>query len=49
MAHWERPSCWERLKAKGEGGQSLRWLNSFTNSMDVTEQTVGDSEGNGML
>ena len=19
-AHWKRPRCWERLKAKGEGG-----------------------------
>ena len=28
--------CWERLKAKGEGGwQRLRWLDSFTDSMDM--------------
>ena len=20
ISHWKRPSCWERLKAKGEGG-----------------------------
>ena len=34
--HWKRSWCWERLKAKGEAGwQSMRWLKSITNSMDV--------------
>ena len=29
--------CWERLKAKGEGGwQSTRWLDSCTDSMDTS-------------
>ena len=32
--HWERPWCWGRLKAKREGGQRIRWLNSIMNSMD---------------
>ena len=31
--HW----CWERLKAKGEGGpQRMRWLDSITDSMDMS-------------
>ena len=33
--HWKRPWCWERLKAKGEGGNRMRWLVSITNSMDM--------------
>ena len=33
--------CWERLKAKGEGGwQRLRWLDSFTDSMDMNLSKV---------
>ena len=27
--------CWERLKAKGEEGGSLKWLGSITDSMDM--------------
>ena len=28
LTHWKRPWCWERLKTKGEGWQSMRWLDS---------------------
>ena len=30
-----RPRCWERLKAKGEGGDRVRWLDGITDSVDV--------------
>ena len=34
--HWKRPWCWERLKAKGEGGrQRRRYLDSITDSVDM--------------
>ena len=33
--HWERPWCWERLKA-GEGDNRMRWLDCITDSMDVS-------------
>ena len=29
----KRPWCWERLKARGEGRQSIRWLDSITESI----------------
>ena len=33
----ERPWCWERWRAKGEGGrQRTRWLNSITDSMHIS-------------
>ena len=46
--HWKRPWCWERWKAKGEGGgKRMRWLDSITNRLNGREfeQTLGDSEG----
>ena len=33
--HWERPWCWERLKAGGEGDNRMRWLDGITDSMDM--------------
>ena len=33
--HWKRPWCWERLKA-GEGGDRMRWLDGFTDSMNTS-------------
>ena len=32
--HWKIPWCWERLKAGGEGGPRMRWLDGITDSMD---------------
>ena len=46
--HWKRPWCWERWKAKGEGGgKRMRWLDSITDWLNGREfeQTLGDSEG----
>ena len=31
------------------GQQRMRWLEGITNSMDITEQIPGDSEGQGSL
>ena len=33
---WKRPSCWERLKAGGEGDDRMRWLDGITDSMDMS-------------
>ena len=33
--HWKRPYCWERLKAKEEGWQRIRGLDSITNSVNM--------------
>ena len=44
--HWERPWCWERLKAKGEAATEVvrwhHWLNG-----QGSEQTPDDGEGQG--
>ena len=32
--HWKRPWCWERLRARGEGGN--RGWDGITNSMDMS-------------
>jgi len=44
LTHWERPWFWERLKAKGEGGDSARdgWVAS--NGHEI-EWTPGNGEG----
>ena len=46
QTHWQRPWCWERLKAKGEGvaeDEMVRWHYQF-NGHEL-EQTPGESGG----
>ena len=34
--YWERPSCWERLRAGRErAADRMKWLNDITDSMDI--------------
>ena len=33
---WKRLWCWERLKARGKVVQKMRWLDSISNSMDMS-------------
>ena len=46
LIHWKRPSCWERLRAGGEGGnrgEMIGWYHQ-RNGHEF-ERTPGDSEG----
>ena len=36
LIHWKRPWCWARLRAGGEGGDRMRWLDGTTDSMDMS-------------
>ena len=49
----KRPWSWERLKAKGEGGQQrMRWLDSIIHSMDINlnkSQEIVKDRQRGML
>ena len=36
LADWKRPLCWERLKVRREVDDRMRWLDSITNSMDMS-------------
>ena len=36
LTHLKRPWCWERLRAGGEGGDRMRWLDGITDSMDMS-------------
>ena len=49
-AHWKRPWCWERLKAKGDRAtedKMFGWHHWFNGH--EFEQASGDSEGQGRL
>ena len=44
LAHWERPWCWERLRARGEGGDRMRWLNGIIDTRDMSLSKLLSSE-----
>ena len=50
-AHWKRPWCWERLRARGEvDDRRLRWLDGITDfNGHEFEQSPGDGEEQGSL
>ena len=35
LTPWKRPRCWARLMAGGEGDDRMRWLDGFTDLMDM--------------
>ena len=43
LTHWKRPWCWERLRARGEGGD--RGWHGWMASLTPYKQTQGDSGG----
>ena len=48
LTHWKRPWCWERLRAGGEGGDRMMWLDGITDFMDMSfrklQEMVKDRE-----
>ena len=36
LTHWKRPWCWERLKARGEGDDGMKWLHGIAASMGMS-------------
>ena len=50
LTYWERPWCWERLKAEVEGDDKgwNGWMSSLTRWHEF-EQAPGDREGQGIL
>ena len=45
--HWKSPWCCERLNKRRRGQQRVRWLESVTNSGDVSLSELQDSGGPG--
>ena len=48
LTHWKRPWCWERLKAKGEGGSRGwdGWIAPFTMDMNLSKlQEIVEDRG----
>ena len=43
LTHWERPWCWERLRAGAEENEMIGWHHWLTGL--EFKQTAGDSEG----
>ena len=46
LTHWKRPWCWERLRARGEGGDRgwVGWMASLTQWIWVWASSVKDRE-----
>ena len=38
-----------KIEDRGSGWQRMRWLDGFTDSMDMSEKTPGDNERQGSL
>ena len=36
LTHWNRPWCWEKLRAGGKGDDRMRWLDGITDSTDMS-------------
>ena len=48
--YWKKPWCWERLRAGGEGATEDEMVGQHhRHSGNESEQTLGDSEGQGRL
>ena len=48
LSHWKRPRCWEKLRARGKGGDRMKCLDGITDSTGLSlsklRETVMDRE-----